>query len=275
MANDRAALHVVNGEGAARRGFGVEGALAHDIIRELAPAAERAGYRTFWVNDEADGDGLAALREAAAVTSSLRLAVGVIPLDRQGPEQIAERIGKLGLPVGRLVVGVGSGLAAGGLERVRAGVAALRQRTEAAIAVGAIGPRMCRLAGEIADGVLLDWPPPSYVGRATPIVAEAAAVGMRPQPWIAGYIFTALGNAGIAKLHRQADYYAAIPSYTAHFARAVASPMDAAAIGVDSPALRHALEPFDAVLDETVIRAVVAEDTAAAYLELLHAAAPV
>jgi alkanesulfonate monooxygenase SsuD/methylene tetrahydromethanopterin reductase-like flavin-dependent oxidoreductase (luciferase family) len=65
-----------------RRGFGVEAALAHDIVRELAPAAERAGYRTFWVNDEADGDGLGTLREAAAVTTTIRLGVGAIPLDR-------------------------------------------------------------------------------------------------------------------------------------------------------------------------------------------------
>jgi alkanesulfonate monooxygenase SsuD/methylene tetrahydromethanopterin reductase-like flavin-dependent oxidoreductase (luciferase family) len=59
-----------------QRGYGIEASLAHDIVRELAPAAERAGYRTFWVNDEAAGDGLAALHAAAAVTtligSSLR-----------------------------------------------------------------------------------------------------------------------------------------------------------------------------------------------------------
>src|ERR671915_2320804 len=98
-----------------RRGFGIEAALAHDIVRELAPAAERAGYRTFWVNDEADGDGLAALREAAAVTTMIRLGVGAIPLDRQGPKQIASRVEELALPVERLALGVGSGHAAGGL----------------------------------------------------------------------------------------------------------------------------------------------------------------
>src|SRR5919112_4084961 len=84
------------------RGFGVEATLAHDIVRELAPAAERAGYLTFWVNDEADGDGLAALREAAAETTTIRLRVGAIPLDRQGPEQIAARVKELELPEARL-----------------------------------------------------------------------------------------------------------------------------------------------------------------------------
>jgi alkanesulfonate monooxygenase SsuD/methylene tetrahydromethanopterin reductase-like flavin-dependent oxidoreductase (luciferase family) len=92
-----------------QRGFGVEAALAHEIVRELAPAAERAGYRTFWVNDEADGDGLAALGAAAAVTTTIRLGVGAIPLDRQGPERIAWRVKEFALPVERLALGVGSG----------------------------------------------------------------------------------------------------------------------------------------------------------------------
>src|SRR5688572_21387231 len=170
-----------------QRGFGIEASLAHDIVRELALAAERAGYRTFWVNDEANGDGLAALREAAAVTTSIRLGVGAIPLDRQGPQQIASRVEELALPVERLVLGVGSGHPAGGLERVRNGVAALRDSIDATLVVAAIGPRMLALAGEIGDGVLLDWPAPSYVVDATEIVAQGAAEIQRPRPWIGGY----------------------------------------------------------------------------------------
>src|SRR5689334_20672605 len=66
-------------EGSAKqeRGFGVAGALPHDIIRTLAPAAEAAGYGAFWVNDTPQGDGLAALAVAAAVTKTIRLGVGV------------------------------------------------------------------------------------------------------------------------------------------------------------------------------------------------------
>jgi len=47
------------------RGFGVAGALDHEIIKELAPAAERSGFATFWANDTPNGDGLASLRAAA------------------------------------------------------------------------------------------------------------------------------------------------------------------------------------------------------------------
>ena len=262
--------------GSPHRGFGVEAALAHDIVRELARAAERAGYRTFWVNDESHGDGLAALREAAAVTTTIRLGVGAIPLDRQGPEQIAWRVKELSLPVERLALGVGSGHPAGGLKRVRNGVAALRDSTEATLVVAAIGPRMLALAGEIADGVLLDWPTPSYVADATEIVARGAAEIPRARPWVGGYVFTAMGSLGIAKLRGEAQHYAAIPSYAAHFARIGVGPMESIAYGEDAAALERGLEPYDAVLDETVVRAVGAEEAAPApgYLELLYAAAP-
>ena len=264
----------VNQDVRQRRGFGVEGALDQAIIQELAAAAEDAGYHTFWVNDEAHGDGLLALREAAAVTTMIRLGVGVIPLDRQGPERIAARVQELALPVERLTVGVGSGHAAGGLTRVRSGVAALRNSTEATLVVAAIGPRMLSLAGEIADGVLLDWPPPVYVKDAVEIVSQGAAEAGRPRPWIGGYVFTAVGSTGIAKLHSEADHYAAIPSYAAHFARIGAEPMGAVANGDDAAALGRSLAPFETVLDETVVRAVVAKETTAAYIDVLLAAAP-
>ena len=242
----------------------------------MAPAAERAGYRTFWVNDEADGDGLAALCAAAEVTTTIRLGVGAIPLDRQGPERIASRVKELGLPVERLALGVGSGHPAGGLERVRNGVASLRDAIDATLVVAAIGPRMLALAGEIADGVLLDWPAPGYVVDAAEIVARGAAETERPRPWIGGYVFTAVGSRGIVKLRTEAEHYAAIPSYAAHFARMGVEPMETVAYGESAAALGRGLAPFDAVLDETVVRAVVPDEatTARGYRAVLDAAAP-
>jgi len=209
------------------------------------------------------------------VTTTIRLGVGAIPLDRQRPERIAARVKELGLPVERLVLGVGSGHPAGGLERVRNGVAALRGSIDATLVVAAIGPRMLALAGEIADGVLLDWPAPRYVVDATEIVARGAAENQRPRPWIGGYVFTAVGSPGIAQLQREAEHYAAIPSYAAHFARTGVGPMETVAYGEDAKALQRSLGRYGAVLDETVVRAVVAEQTATAraYLAVLLAAA--
>jgi hypothetical protein len=156
------------------------------------------------------------------------------------------------------------------------GVAALRDAIEATLVVAAIGPRMLALAGEIADGVLLDWPAPTYVVDATSIIARGAAEVERPHPWVGGYVFTAVGIPGIVKLRKEAEHYAAIPSYAAHFARMGVQPMETVAYGEAAAALGRGLAPFDAVLDETVVRAVVANEatTAIGYLDVLHAAAP-
>jgi len=258
------------------RGFGVAGALPPPLVAELAGAAEAAGYRTFWVNDTPGGDGLAALAAAAAATAAIRLGVGVIPLDRQPPERIAARIEEIGLPAGRLTIGVGTGGSPGGPDRVRAGVLALRSTTAAAITVGALGPRMCRLAGELADGVLLNWLTPAYAEESAALVAAAAAAVGRPRPRVDGYVRVALGRAAGERLRLEGERYAAIGAYGAHFGRMGATPLETA-VAAETPAeIAAGLEPFADVLDETVVRAIVGEEeeTAAAYLALLAAAAP-
>jgi alkanesulfonate monooxygenase SsuD/methylene tetrahydromethanopterin reductase-like flavin-dependent oxidoreductase (luciferase family) len=259
---------------ATTRSFGIEGALPSAVVGELARAAEASGYRTLWTNDTPDGDGLAALRAAADATGTIGLGVGLLPLDRVPAARIVERVGRLGLPVGRLRIGLGAGAASGGLARVRRGVPVVAKGTGAAVVVGALGPRMCQLAGEVADGVLLDWPTPASVGTARERVADGARSSGRAAPRVAGYVFTALGPAGVGRLRAEAAYYASVPAYAAHFARAGADPLDAAVHADTRPRLRERLAVYDAVLDEVVVRAVVDAPSASAYLRVLDAAAP-
>jgi alkanesulfonate monooxygenase SsuD/methylene tetrahydromethanopterin reductase-like flavin-dependent oxidoreductase (luciferase family) len=256
------------------RGFGIAGATPPDLVRLLARDAEGRGYHSFWVNDTPQGDGLAALAAAAPATDRIRLGVGVIPLDRQPPARIAARIAELALPTHRLTVGIGSGGSPGGLARVRAGLLDLRQLTDAAVAVGALGPRMCALAGELADAVLLNWLTPPYVRQSVQVVQEAAAAAGRPQPLILGYVRTALGPPAIDRLEAEGQRYAGIPAYAAHFERMNATPLATAVTGTTPTEIRRGLAPFDDLLDETIVRAITAAETPAAYRELLTAAAP-
>ncbi|MFM9108898.1 MAG: LLM class flavin-dependent oxidoreductase [Chloroflexota bacterium] len=260
-------------ETAGTLGFGVAGTLDHAIVRRLARAAEAAGYAAFWVNDLPGGEGLAGLAAAAEVTTRLLLGVGVIPLDRQPAEVIARRIGELGLPVERLLVGVGSGDAKGGLERVRAGVLALRELTPARIAVGALGPKMCRLAGETADAVLLNWLIPAYVPGSAQLTLDGAAAAGRPRPLIAGYVRVAL-DEGMARLETEAGRYASFPAYAANFARMGAAAIDTTVHGPDRAAVRAGLARYESLLDHTVARAIAAAETEDAYRRVLEAAAP-
>lgn len=256
------------------RGFGVAGALDHAIVRDLARAAEDGGYRTFWANDTPDGDGLAALAAAASVTSRIRLGVGVIPLDRQPPDRIAGRVRELDLPVERLTLGVGAGGARQALDLVRHGASALRDATGAEVLVGALGPKMCALAGEVADGALLNWLVPSYAATSAEVVRRAAQSTGRPNPRVDGYVRTALGPAATAKVRDESGRYASFPRYAAHFTRMGVDPMATSATGDTADEVRQGLASYDDALDETVVRAIVADETVDAYLELLAAVAP-
>lgn len=256
------------------RGFGVAGALPHEIIRALAPAAEAAGFHTFWVNDTPHGDGLAALRVAADATAEIRLGVGVIPLDRQPADEVARRVAELKLPQERLLLGIGSGNPQGGLERVRAGALLLEERVQAPVVIGALGPRMCALAGAAADGVLLNWLTAGYVAPSAAITDEAAREAGRPRPLILGYVRTVHGPGAREVFAEEAGRYAGYPAYAANFARMGTPAEETAVVGGSREEIQAGLAPFGAVLDETVVRAIVGEETAAAYLALLEAAAP-
>jgi alkanesulfonate monooxygenase SsuD/methylene tetrahydromethanopterin reductase-like flavin-dependent oxidoreductase (luciferase family) len=240
----------------------------------LATAAETAGYHTFWVNDTPNGDGLAGLRAAADVTTDIRLGVGVIPLDRQPAEVIARRVVDLDLPQDRLSLGIGSGQPKGGIDRVRSGAALLEERLSALVVVGALGPKMCAVAGEAADGVLLNWIVPDYVPPSVAIVDGAAQAAGRPRPLMMGYVRTVYGPGSEDVFAAEAARYASFPAYAANFARMGTPAQETGVIG-DTPAeIQAGLAAFTPLLDETVVRAIAGEESVADYMDLLQAAAP-
>lgn len=256
------------------RGFGVAGALPHDIVRQLAPAAEAAGYHTFWVNDTPTGDGLASLLAAAEVTSTIQLGVGVIPLDRKPAATIARQVEDLGLPQERLLLGIGSGSQKGGLQRVWDGARELEQALQAVIIVGALGPKMCALAGGGSDGVLLNWLTPGYVAPSAVLVMEAAVEAGRPRPLVLGYVRTALGAAAQKVFAEEAARYGSYPAYAANFTRMGTPAEGTAVVGDNAAEIQAGLDRYRTELDETVVRAITGEESAAAYMALLEAAAP-
>jgi alkanesulfonate monooxygenase SsuD/methylene tetrahydromethanopterin reductase-like flavin-dependent oxidoreductase (luciferase family) len=257
-----------------RRGFGIAGVLDHAIVAELAREAEQAGYSTFWANDTSGGDGLAALHVAAGVTSTISLGVGVIPIDRKPAEAIASQSTALGLPEDRLIIGIGSGaLMRGALEAVRDQAMALRAKTTAKVVVGALGPRMCDIAGEAADGALLNWLVPEYVPVLAQLVRDAAARNDRPDPWVGAYVRVAVAGPAEVRLRAEAERYAGYPAYAAHFARMNVEAIETCVFGTPEN-IRQGLRAFETDVDEVVVRAIAAEETLDAYLEVLRAAAP-
>lgn len=254
-----------------RRGFGVSGALDHSIVRAIAPVVAELGYATFWANDVPGGEGLASLAVAAASADDIRLGVGVIPVDRQSPEHIIDRVEALGLPVDRLLVGIGSGgRRQGSVELVRTAIKTLHKRGIRTV-VGALGPKMVALSGSDADGVLLNWLTPQAAARSVEMMRGAAS-GRRVEA--IAYVRVAFGDQADARLESESLRYESFPQYAAHFDRMGVRAIDTSVSGPTPAALQAGLLAFDDIVDETVVRAITAEETLEAYLDLARAAAP-
>ena len=141
------------------RGLGVTAGLDAGFARELAAHAEQLGYHSLWSNDEPAARGLDTLGAFAAATATIELGVGVLPLHRYQPAEIAAEVDRLGIDPARLWLGIGSGALAPQIDPLQRGVAELRALLpeETRIVLAAMRPRLCRLGGAVADGVLLNW----------------------------------------------------------------------------------------------------------------------
>ena len=218
-------------------------------------------------------DGLASLALAGRVTTRIALGVGVVPLHTHGPERIVADVRAHGLPVDRLLLGVGSPNPRS-LARVRAGIVALRGQIQSRLFVAALGPRMCRLAGEIADGVLFNWLTPEHTRTSADWVRAGAATGGRPIPRLAAYVRVAVGAAGAARLEEEGRRYDAIPAYAAHFARMGVTPATTSVAAATGAAVPEALARWEPAIDDLVVRAITERDTVDETLAVLRAARP-
>ena len=254
-------------------GFALFAAAAPEIVRGCAREAEALGYTSFWVNHPGKVDGLGALAQAAAETRRLDLGVGVIPLHTRGPASFVEGVRTHTLPLERLLLGVGSPNP-NSLQRVRDGVAALRAELKTRVVIAALGPKMCRLAGEVADGVLFNWLTPEYARRSADEVRAGAQAAGRPTPKLCAYVRLAIGAPAAAKVKEEADRYTAIPAYGANFERMGVKAETTAITVTKADDVRAAVAQWHGVLDEVVFRAIVANDTVDENLALVRAARP-
>jgi alkanesulfonate monooxygenase SsuD/methylene tetrahydromethanopterin reductase-like flavin-dependent oxidoreductase (luciferase family) len=254
-----------------RLALGVAAGPDPEVLASLAAEAEALGYAAIWSNDHPVGEGLLQLATWPGHSASIDLCVGVLALDRHRPADIAARVAELGLPRERLVLGIGAGVQPHGLGRVRAGVEELRGLLpDVRLAVAAMGPKMCELAGEIADMALLNWMTPERIAWAIPLVRRGADAGGRGGVQVGAYIRVAMGPDARERLAREAGFYAQMPAYARNF-EAAGIAQEGVGIAVVEPAdLPEALAAYSA-LDLAVVR-VLSERTPGAILEVARAA---
>jgi alkanesulfonate monooxygenase SsuD/methylene tetrahydromethanopterin reductase-like flavin-dependent oxidoreductase (luciferase family) len=228
-------------EGRQATGFALRDVRPWDALAAVVREGQDLGYGRLFLPEIPGGrDAVAVLAAVTDLAPRLGLATGVLPMTSRAPLLIAmaattlqERSG------GRFVLGLGTGPAVpGAVERLRELVGSLRRllrgedveldgrilRLSAPpdpappIWLSALGPRAVRLAGEVADGVLLNWCTPERVVAArSELAAGAGRAGRDPAAVTVGaYIRACLvrdESAALAAMRVAAGEYAAMPAY--------------------------------------------------------------
>jgi alkanesulfonate monooxygenase SsuD/methylene tetrahydromethanopterin reductase-like flavin-dependent oxidoreductase (luciferase family) len=258
------------------RGLGITAGLDAGLARDLAARCERLGYHSLWSNDEPTAFGLATLAHLAAAAPRLELGVGVLPIDRHEPARIVAEIDRLELDPAKLWIGIGSGQLRRQTDSLQRAVAELRERLPAQtrIVVAAMRPRLCRLGGAVADGVLLNWMLPDQLEEARGWVQAGADEAGRAAPLVASYVRVAVGSGSIQRLRDEEGRYRNInENHRKHFA-AMNVPLGTVGVAASTrPAVQERLATYQSALDLPIVR-VLANEDATSLAAVADAAAP-
>lgn len=257
-----------------KRAFGVAAGLKSEVAVPLARRCEELGYASIWSNDHPGAKGLETLAVFASETERLELGVAVIALDRQGPQEIAGDIERLGLDPARLWLGVGAGFNKRPLTAMRESLPELRDALPGVrLVLAAMGPKMCRLGGAEFDGVFFNWMTPGFAAQARRNVEAGAAEADRQTPPVFGYVRTAVGDDAERRLQKEEAFYRDLhEGYRRHFERLGEPEGTVGVAAAEAEEAQRALAPYTA-LDTIVVRG-LASANAEAMTALAEAAAP-
>jgi len=227
-------------------------------VIELVRLAARRGFTGLWIPENTGREVFTQLGALATVSDQIALGPGIANIFTRTPTLLAQAAATLDqVSGGRAWLGLGTGhqpaLEAGHgvaygspLGRMRDAIGIIRAilrgeplprtpvvgasrfrletgaRRDIPIFVAALGPRMCRLAGEVADGVILNWATPGYVREALAQVQRGAEqAGRDPRSIdVACYVRVAAGGSAAATrdaLARELARYIAMPYYRRMF----------------------------------------------------------
>ena len=230
--------------------LGNEPQLTPAAFQRLGALAEQLGYGEIWMTEGAGRDSLTQLASVALATQRIVVGTGILPVFSRTPFITAmSAAGMAEVSGGRFILGLGVGngpavenshgipfrrplahleeamiiirrLLLGeavtfqgrvfNLDRAALGWAAPVEPPP--IYLAALGPRMLKMAGALADGVLLSWTASSYLKRAVELVREGAeSAGRDPSDVaISGYVRMAVTDdpdAGRESLRQQMSHY--------------------------------------------------------------------
>lgn len=275
--------------------FAIREALPWNDLAPTVRACEDAGYTAVFLPEITGRDAFVTLGALAGETRDLLLGTGVVPMRSRTPLLTAMAAATVHeRSRGRLVLGLGTGdVGRGALDELREQIRTIRhllgggpvdRRGRSArlalepgapvpIWVSALGPKMMRLAGELADGVLLNWCPPERVAFAREQIVDGAREAGRDRGdvTVAVYVRSWAGDAdeadeAMAALKRAAGEYASFPAY--------ARQLEQVGLGVETAAAAEAFRTGRTdLVPEALVDAVCAfGDAAAARIDAYRAA---
>jgi probable F420-dependent oxidoreductase len=183
--------------------FGSLGVLGPKAVTDIAISAQNLGYKSFWTVEANGTDAMSLLGAVSHAAPKLDLATGIIPIQLRTPVLTAMSAATLQALNPNVNILLGIGVSAPGIlmqhgeratdkpigmmreyvallreclsgepvtfegdyfnaKRFRLGVRLGERRPK--IIMAALNPQMLKLAGEVADGVLLNYLPASHVG---------------------------------------------------------------------------------------------------------------
>ena len=245
--------------------LGIAGKLGADAAAALAPRLEQAGFHALWINETPGVNALEVAAAAARETDRLRVATGVVAVDRRPASELLDDIARLEIPEDRLTLGIGSGQTRkGALAMIEHTLDDLRKGTVARLALGALGPKMRALAADRSDGVVLSWLTPPAASE------QAAAFHDRNGDGTATlYVRTNVHEQARGRLEEEADRYAGFGAYAAHFARLGFGARDTVLPAPGEREIAPRLTAYLDAVDEVVLRAITPDDRIDEYLEFL------
>jgi alkanesulfonate monooxygenase SsuD/methylene tetrahydromethanopterin reductase-like flavin-dependent oxidoreductase (luciferase family) len=235
-------------------GFGLTSSIAPRVAARVAAEAETLGYTSIWVNDAGPPQGwLRVLTACAEATAHIQLGVGVLPADQVSVNSLARMLERVGLDEGRITVAFGAGDSSR-VELVRQSVLGAKARIGVRVGIGALGPRMCELGGEIADLVLLNWVGLEFLPRPLAWIEAGARRAHRGRPRVAGYVRVAMGPQAGEAIDDEVNRYWRYPAYERHFRRLAIDPRSVCIRAQDHKSLGEAMTLWISSIDEPVVR---------------------
>lgn len=210
-----------------RIGFSIDPrqALSERDELRLVELGARLGYESAWTPSGPDAAAFdRCLRWYRA--SGLPTGISVVPASGQPPAFYAEQAKRVWEETGgRFTLGVGSGRMPHAADGMRRYLAELRTLLPDGppLHLAALGPLMLGVAGELADGVALNWCSPEQVATSRDRVERAAHTVGRTAPVVVAYIRTSVhpdSATARSALGTAALQYALGPDhYRRHFER--------------------------------------------------------